>query len=75
MKKFINKLFGKLIKKAINKSINDVMNNPEVPEVDPITIPGDNSKKSIWKFIIQVVISILTALAAALTTTSCVNHF
>ena len=75
MKKFINKLFGKLIKKAINKSINDVVNNPEVPEVDPITIPGDNSKKSIWKFIIQVVISILTALAAALTTTSCVNHF
>ena len=75
MKKFINKLFGKLIKKAINKSINDVVNNPEVPEVEPITIPGDNSKKSIWKFIIQVVISILTALAAALTTTSCVNHF
>ena len=75
MKKFINKLFGKLIKKAVNKSINDVVNNPEVPEVDPITIPGDNSKKSIWKFIIQVVISILTALAAALTTTSCVNHF
>ena len=75
MKKFINKLFGKLIKKAVNKSINDVVNNPEVPEVEPITIPGDNSKKSIWKFIIQVVISILTALAAALTTTSCVNHF
>ena len=75
MKKFINKLFGKLIKKAINKSINDVVNNPEVPEVEPITIPGDSTKKDKWKFIIQVVISILTALAAALTTTSCVNHF
>ena len=79
MKKFICKLFGKLLKKAIDKSINDAVSNPDetpdVPEVEPITIPGDSAKKDKWKFIIQLIISILTALAAALTTTSCVNHF
>ena len=79
MKKFISKLFGKLLKKAINKSVNDIVSNsdvtPEVPEVEPISIPGDDSKKNVWKFVIQTLISILTALAAALTTTSCVNHF
>ena len=76
MNKFITKLFGKLIKKAIDKSINDAVSNPDViPEVEPITIPGDSIKKEKWKFIIQLLISILTALAAALTTTSCINHF
>ena len=30
-------------------------------------------KKETWKWIIQLVISVLTALAAALGTTSCVN--
>lgn len=76
MKKFISKLFGKLLKKAIDKSINDAGSNPDAaPEVESITIPGDSAKKDKWKFIIQLIISILTALAAALTTTSCVNHF
>ena len=76
MKKFISKLFGKLLKKAINKSINDAVSNPDaVPEVEPVTIPGDSAKKDKWKFIIQLIISILTAQAAALTTASCVNHF
>lgn len=78
MKKHISRLFGKLLKKAIDKSVSDVVTTPDVdvrvPEVEPITIPGDNSKKNIWRFIIQIIISILTALAAAFTTTSCMSH-
>ena len=76
MKKFFQKLLAKLVKKAINKSVNDVVSNPEVstlPDVEPITQPDDNSKKALWKFILQTLISILTALAAALTTTSCMR--
>ena len=79
MKKFFSNLLKKVFKKVIDKTVSDVVSNsdatPEVPEVEPIAIPGDDSKKNVWKFIIQVIISILTALAAALTTTSCVNHF
>lgn len=77
MKKIINKLFSFLLKKVIKKSANDVVNNPEVPEVpevEPVTDTGDNTKKDKWKFIIQLIISILTALAASLGTTSCVSH-
>lgn len=76
MKKFFQKLLITMVKKFIKKSVNDVVNNPEtpeVPEVEPITLPGDNSKKSVWKFIIQVLISILTAILTALTTTSCMG--
>lgn len=81
MKKFFQKLLAKLVKKAINKSVNDVVSNPDVSDVsalqdvEPITQPDDNSKKALWKFILQTLISILTALAAAITTTSCVNNF
>ena len=78
MKKIFKKLLTVVVKKFIKKSVNDVMNNqetPDVPEVEPITIPGDSAKKEKWKFFIQLLISFLTALAAALTTTSCVNHF
>ena len=79
MKKIIKKLFNKLLKKVINKSVSDIVSNPdatpEVPEVEPVTLPGDNSKKDKWKFIIQLIISILTALAASLGTTSCLSHF
>lgn len=79
MKKFFQKLLAKLVKKAINKSVNDVVSNPDVsdvsalPDVEPITQPDDNSKKALGKFILQTLISILTALAAALTTTSCMR--
>ena len=77
MKKIISKLFGKLIKKAINKSVNDIVSNPdmpEVPEVEPITLSGGDSKKSLWIFIIQTLINILAAVLTALGTTSCVSH-
>lgn len=77
MKKFFSKLLAKLFKKVITKSVSDVVTNPEmdpeVPEVEPITVPGDNSKKAIWKFIIQTLINILAAVLTALGATSCVN--
>jgi hypothetical protein len=78
MKKFFQKLLTTVVKKFIKKSVNDVVNNPEmvpnVPEVEPITVPGDNSKKAIWKFIIQTLINILAAVLTALGASSCVNH-
>jgi hypothetical protein len=49
MKKFFQKLLATVVKKFIKKSVNDVVNNPEmvpdVPEVEPITLPGENSSK------------------------------
>ncbi|MBO7646510.1 MAG: smalltalk protein [Bacteroidales bacterium] len=33
-----------------------------------------NSKKEVWKFIIQTIISILTAILTALGASSCVHH-
>ena len=78
MKKFFQKLLATVVKKFIKKSVNDVVNNPEmvpdVPEVEPITLPGENSKKAIWKFIIQTLINILAAVLTALGASSCVNH-
>ena len=78
MKKFFQKLLATVVKKFIKKSVNDVVNNPEmvpdVPEAEPITVPGDDSKKAIWKFIIQTLINILAAVLTALGATSCVNH-
>ena len=35
--------------------------------------PNQDSKKAIWKFIIQTLISILTAILTALGAASCVN--
>lgn len=77
MKKFFQKLLTAVVKKFIKKSDSDAVSNPETPEVaevEPVTTPDDNSKKNKWKFIIQLIISILTALAASLGTTSCVSH-
>ena len=79
MKKYFQKFLAKLIRKAINKSVSDVVTDlemkSEVPEVEPITVPGDNSKKAIWRFIIQTLINILAAVLTALGATSCVNQF
>ena len=68
MKKFINKLIQKLIK----KSVSDVVSNPEVPVV-PDAEPVNDSKKQFWKFILQTLISILTAILTALGATSCMG--
>ena len=70
MKKLFQKLLAKLVKKAINKSVNDVVSNPDV---DSIVVPGDDSKKNLWKFILQTLISILTAILTALGATSCMG--
>lgn len=68
--KIYQKLIGKLIKKAVST------NNVVVPEVEPV-IPSEeptgNSKQAIWKFIIQTLISILTAILTALGATSCMG--
>ncbi len=77
MKKIFSKFLAKFIKKAINKSVNDVVSNQEVsvlPDVESVTLPGDNSKKTLWKFIIQTLINILAAVLTALGTTSCMSH-
>ena len=55
---------------AINKSVNDAVSNPDAPDVDSIVVPGDDSKKNLWKFILQTLISILTAILTALDATS-----
>ena len=65
MKKLFQKLLDKLVKKAINKSVNDAVSNPDAPDVD--------SKKNLWKFILQTLISILTAFLTALGATSCMG--
>ncbi len=73
MKKLFQKLLAKLVKKAINKSVNDVVSNPDASYVDPIMVPADDSKKNLWKFILQTLISILTAILTALGATSCMG--
>ena len=71
MKNMFQKFLGKMLKKAINKSVDDVVSNPEV---NYITLPEDNSKKALWKFIIQTLINILAAVLTALGAASCVAH-
>jgi hypothetical protein len=41
--------------------------------VVPIVVPGDDSKENLWKFILQTLISILTAILTALGATSCMG--
>ncbi len=61
MKKLIN-LIAKLFASKESVVISE---DPE---------PNANPKKEIWKFILQTVISILTAILAALGASSCVHH-
>jgi len=70
MKKLFQKLLAKLVKKAINKSVNDAVSNPEVVSG---VLPSDEGKRNIWKFVIQTLISILTAILTALGATSCMG--
>ena len=66
MKKLIQKIFGKIVK----KSVEDVVSNPEVQNA----VTGmDDGKKNIWKFVIQTLISILTAILTTLGATSCMG--
>ena len=61
MKKLIN-FFAKLF----TSKNTDV--TPESPE------PSESPRKALWKFIIQTLISILTAILTALGASSCVHH-
>ena len=68
----MKKLFQKLIAKIVKKSVSDVVSNPEVVQG---VLPTDEGKRNIWKFVIQTLTSILTAILTALGATSCVAHF
>ena len=70
MKKLFSKFFGKLLKKAINKSVTEAVSDPEVQSA---IVPVDDSKKAFWKFVLQTLISILTAILTALGATSCMG--
>ena len=64
------KILSKLVKKAVSQSVEDVVSNPEVQNA----VTGmDDGKKNIWKFVIQTLISILTASLTALGATSCMG--
>jgi len=66
----MKKLFQKLIAKIVKKSVSDVVSNPEVVSG---VLPSDEGKRNIWKFVIQTLISILTAILTALGATSCMG--
>ena len=68
----MKKIFSKLFQKLIKKSVSDAVSNPEVPVV-PDAEPVNDSKKQFWKFILQTLISILTAILTALGATSCMG--
>lgn len=70
MKKFFSNLLKKVFKKVINKSVTEAVNDPEVQSV---IVPVDDSKKAFWKFLLQTLISILTAILTALGATSCIS--
>ena len=63
-------LFKILLAKVIKKSVSDVVYNPDVK---PVAMLGDDTKKELWKFILQTLISILTAILTALGATSCMG--
>ena len=65
------KIAQKLFKKAVKKSVEAV--EEAVPNVVPELVPINYSKRSLWKFDIQTIISILTAVLTALGATSCVG--
>ena len=74
MKKYFEKILEKLFKKAVNKAASD--NDVEVSDVEAVAAgeePAGDSKKAVWKFIIQTLISILTAILTALGATSCMG--
>ena len=68
-------LFEKFLKKAVKKAVSD--NNVDAPEMEPV-VPdaeaADESKRALWRFILQTLISILTAILTALGAASCVSH-
>jgi hypothetical protein len=70
MKKIISNLLKKVFKKFIKKSVTKAVNTPKI---NAAIIPVNDSKKNLWKFIIQTFISILTAILTALGASSCIG--
>ena len=64
----MKKLFKKILHKIIKKSVLEAVE--QVPGVE-----SENPKKELWKFILQTLISILTAILTALGATSCMSHY
>ncbi|MBR5749949.1 MAG: smalltalk protein [Prevotella sp.] len=85
MKAFLKKLFQKLIQRIVRIFVSAEEDAP-VSDQDPELAEGTEaaegtegvaevrSKKAIWKFVIQTLISILTAILTALGATSCVTQ-
>ena len=76
----MNKLFQKIFVKVFKKAVKKAVSNHDVvaPDVEPVISdeePAGDGKKAVWRFIIQTLISILTAILTALGATSCVSHF
>lgn len=63
----MKKLFQKILNKVIKKSVSEVVENVPAIEVE------NGPKKEFWKFVLQTLISILTAILTALGTTSCMG--
>ncbi len=76
MKRLFQKILVKVFKKAVKKAVSnhDVV-APDVESVISDEESAGDSKKAVWRFIIQTLISILTAILTALGATSCVSHF
>lgn len=68
MKKLFKKLIQMIAKKIIKKYVA-----AEVGEGVQGVVPDSDSKKALWRFIIQTIINILAAVLTALGTTSCMN--
>ena len=64
----MKKLFKKILHKIIKKSVSEAVE--QMPGVE-----SENPKKELWKFILQTLISILTAILTALGATSCMSHY
>ena len=75
MKKFFINLFKKMIQRIVKKSVSNEVEEV-VPEIEPIepSVPVTNSKKALWKFIIQTIINILAAVLTALGASAAVVH-
>ena len=65
----MKKLFQKILQRIVKKSLSVKADEPV-----PGTEAESNPKKELWKFIIQTLISILTAILTALGASSCVHH-
>jgi hypothetical protein len=59
----LKKMIQKIIKKSVTAEVEEVV--PEVEPIEPV-VPVTNSKKALWKFIIQTIMNILAAVLTAL---------